>query len=1150
MQRRKIRSITCLCALLFVASFLSAQTQTGTVSGVVVDASQAVIPGAKVALKNNETGQTREVESSAQGSFYFDKVWPGLYTVAVTKTGFRTYEVGNLDVRVGKNSDLGNLQLELGPVAEIVKVESTTVPLMETQSAQITGSFSSKQVKALRQGLGGLDNMAMLTPGVVPGFGNINSNGPQISANGQRSRSTQFMLDGHEMNDITIGGPSFFINNLDMIAEYQVVTNQFSAEFGRNLGATVNVISKGGTNDLHGSVFWLHQNSALDSKTSRQSENNLPKPNLINNQWGVNVGGPVVRDKLFYYFAYRGQRQPGSTSSIGTASAKALTPSGTDTLLAAFPNSITLQIYKAAGPFARTDGNPACVEATRTTLRLAGVSGVEACAIQRTIPSNTKFYEFAGRVDFVGKRNTFFGRYMIQKNDFCCSGGQDGYWIAIPGKRQSLGLTHTYQFSPRMVNYFRFAYGRFLVAFEGANTEPISNVSANLTNFGMPSGFLGFGLATNLPQNRLLNNFQFQNNWSLNWSRHFLKAGIEFRRNRTKLFFLPFINGSFGFTSPTWDDFVNNRPASLQFTAGNGFFDPFETDQFYYFQDDLRITSNFTLNLGIRYEHNGQPINRAVDEVLARESDPAQAFWLRTIPIEERTMPRQPNDNNNFAPRIGFAYTPRFAKWLFGDGKTVIRGGYGISYELAFYNILLNMTTAAPRVFFFSLTPTTTPAAIPVPGNGLGSDVAAAIPVPRNSFDPRTFSQTTLSNDFHNPYSQSWSFGFQRELGRTQVLEMRYVGTNSVGQFQSINGNPLFTRLAAASTLVPIPFGRSSGTPFGGTAPVTLPGFPALIPSGVTPCSTPGATGLGRVDCTRRAVRQRLNGTFSNYHSLQVRYDVRNWKNQFTGGASYTWSKGIDNVSEIFGFFGSGSIAFSENPFNFTSGERGVSNQNLAHTLVLNYIWELPWFRQQEGILGRILGGWQVSGVTTFYTGRPYTPIQRTGNRYCQEDTAFNTAFAGLFATCRPFLANPNAPETVLVGTTVTPNVGYVDFNGVIHRATTAGSPSLTDPVVTLNDVRFLFNEDNAIRFITNTPFGVGRNNLRGAGTNNFDIAITKRVKVTERVSVRYLMTMVNAFNHRNFGVPTIRVDLATYGNPGKNDVDGRSIRMGMWVEY
>lgn len=1098
------------------------QSQTGNVTGTVVDPTDAVIPGAKVVLKNDATGVTRETTTNESGYFNFDKIAPGIYSVTIAMANFKKVVVSGLDVRVAKSTDLGSTKLEVGPVDSAIQVEAGSAALVETQSAQITSSLSTKQVTELRQGFGGLDGLAILTPGVIPGIGNVNSNGMQVAANGQRSRSTQFMLDGHQMNDITIGGPSFFFNNLDQVAEYQVITNQFSAENGRNLGATVNIITKGGTNDYHGTVYWLHRNSAMDSKTSLQSQNNIKKPNLINNQGGVTVRGPILRNKLFFLGSFRYEKQPGSTTSIGTSSAKVFTTNGINTLLAAFPTSNTVAVYKTAGPFAMPIGNPTCVASTLATITVGAATGVEVCGVQRNVPSQSVSKDYSARIDYETGKHTLTGRWMWSKNDFCCSGGQSGYFIAIPDKEQTIGITYLYRVSSNVVNSFKFSWGRFLVAFEGANTQPISNVRANLARIDLPSGFLDFGLATNLPQNRLLNTFQYSDAISYSKGKHFMRAGLEFHRNLTTLFFLPFINGQFSYSNIA--NWANNAPSTVTFAAGNGTFDPGEFDQFYFFQDDIKLTPSLTVNLGVRYEHNGQPINRAVDEILNRETNPATAFWLRTVPIGERTLPRIPNDDNNWAPRIGFAWSPPWKNWLLGDKQTVIRGGYGIAYELAFYNILLNMTTASPRVFLFSLT-SAAGTAIPLPGNGLGSDVASVIPVPLNSIDPRTLSQTRLSPNFHNPYGQNWSLGIQREIGRSQVLEVRYVGTNGIGLFQSRNANPLFSvqNTSFPSTVTPSPLFPSGTVPCP-AAPVTVP-------------PTPNPTGVGRVDCNRRAVRERINSARSNYNSLQVRYDMRNFKGQLTAGAAYTYSKGIDNVSEIFAIFGSGSVAFAENPFNINKSERGASNQNLAQTLALSYIWDLPWFRSQKGVVGRVLGGWSVSGVSTFLSGRPWTPVQFTGNTVCGQDGAFNSAFAGILATCRAFLATASAPLT---------EVGFVDSTGQIHQNSSSGT------VVPISAVHFLFNDANAVTFFHPTnPFGVGRNNFRGNRTFNSDIAINKKTNITERISLRYRMAMNNAFNHRNFGVPDIFVDdPGTFAVPQKNDVGGRSIRMGFWVEF
>jgi hypothetical protein len=1121
---RKLR-VVLLIGLLFSAApaLVLAQGQTGTVSGVVTDQTDAVIPGAKVTLTNVLTGIRREGNANEQGYFLFDRVAPGEYTLGITAEGFKKLEITSLDVRVAKNTDVGSRKLEVGAVADTVQVEAGTAPLIETQSAQITSSLSAKQIQTLRQGFGGIDSAAILTPGVIPGMGNINSNGMQVAANGQRSRSTQFMLDGHQMNDITIGGPSFFFANYDQVAEYQVITNQFSAEYGRNLGATVNILTKGGTNDIHGSVFWQHENDNLNSVSSFESRDGLDNPESKTNQGGFTVGGPVLKDRLFYYGAFRYSKTPGANLSIGTSSAKVITPNGLDTLRPTFGGQNSFQYYEAFGPFARPDGDPVCAAGTTdlsgsgnpgVPATIAGMTGVEFCSVQRLIPDETTEKDYSIRMDWTQGKHSLTGHWEFARNTFCCSGGQNGFFIDIPDEEKQFRVTYTTQLTARQTNTFRFSWGRFGVSFEGGNTESISNVQGNATRLNLPAGWLDIGLATNLPQNRFLDTFQYSNTWSYMVGRHFFKAGVEFHRNLTTLFFLPFINGQYNFSGTDLTTFFSNQPASVQFAAGPGSFDPKEFDQFYFFQDDWRILPNLTLNLGLRYEHNGQPINRAVDEILARESDPSTAFWLQTVPIEDRTLPRIPNDNNNWAPRIGFAWNPQWNNWFAGNSQLTVRGGYGVAYELAFYNILLNMTTAAPRVFLFT---NSGAAATPMPAGGTGSDVAGTIPVPLNTIDPRTLAQTRLSSDFHNPYGQNWSLGIQREFGHTSVFELRYVGTNGIGLFQSRDANPVFTSQLASF-------------------PNTVQSSP-LFPN-ITPCPA-GNIGTGRPDCNRSNVRERINSARSNYHSMQVRYEMRNWMNQLTSTVGYTWSKGIDNVSEIFGFFGDGSVAFAQNPFDIIRGERGVSNQNLRQTLALSYIWELPWFRSQQGFLGRALGGWSISGVTTLLTGRPYTPVQfdSAGNASCTEKSGFASGFAGLLSTCRPFAGNPSAPAG---------NVGIFDSLGNLTLVSTSAP-------TTLNDVRFIVNDGNAMTFLNpSSPFGVGRNpaGLEGDGTVDFDIAIDKSFKMTERIALQFRAAMNNAFNHRNYGVPNIFADETTFGVKEENDVGGRVVRLQLKVVF
>lgn len=1124
--------VSFLAVLALVGVPAQAQLTTGTISGTVVDPTGAVIPGATVTLTHVATGVTREMESGGAGGFVFDRVRGGTYTLRISKAGFRTWESTDVEVTVGRVTALGTLALEVGAAAETVTVEAGAVPLMQSESPQIVGEYPARVVSEVNWGIFGLDATAFMTAGILPSFGNINTNtggfGAQIGGDagavptsaGLRGRSTQFSMDGHENNDISIGGPSIFLINQDTVAEYQVTTNTFDASQGRMPGAQVNVLTKSGTNDIHGSLFYFYRANSLRAKTSSESRFDLEKPKSIRQDFGFTAGGPVIKNRWFVFGSYYHYDLPGAFTddSSGTF---ALTNAGANALAAAFPGNAAVAIYRDRGPFTIPDGNPACLNpAVNINFSAAGgPAAVEACEVVRTVPDQETLTEYSLRFDFVANKQTFSGKYYDQLNPFCCSGGTSGYWVGVPSRTQSFSFGHTFQFTPRILNDFRFNFGRFIVAFEGANTEPIGNIRGNLANFsffnltnsrhGVVGSLHGFGLATNLPQNRLLYNFQYADNVSLIRGRHTIKAGMEVRRNRTTVVFLPFVNGAFTFNSDT--SFLTNVPTSTLFTEGPIAFQPFETDQFYFVQDDFRIRPNLILNVGIRYENTGQPVNTIFEFQRERETS-VSAFWLQSLPLEQRIFNKVDRDDNNWGPRIGFAYTPRWGKRIFGEDQTVIRGGYSISYEAAFYNILLNINTSAPQVFSFSV------AGFPVTGGATGSEVAASIPTPRNTFDPRQFFRTnvacgrspfTCDETFASPYVENWSLGIQRQLGSRLVAEARYVGNRMIGGYQSVNANPQFSNLLAS--------------------------FPGTVPSGITPCPASAApatftsaTSLNRVFCDSGPVRSRINSARSNHHSLQTRLDFRNLFNQLTGGVNFTWGKTIDNNSEIFNFTEGGSRAFSENPFDYVDGERGLSNHHLGRAFTAFWIWDSPWYREQQGAVGKVLGGWQWNTQLFLYDGRPWTAVQSSSpglQPFCGQDTTFNSSFVGALGTCRAISADPSAPmETV----------------GVF------GTPG----------VRWWFNDTSACSLTAcpaGTPFGAGRNNEFGDGTVVANMGFFKNTRVGPegRINVQFRTMAVNIFNHRNFGPPnSLFTRSANFGRPNRNDAAGRIIRFALRVTF
>jgi hypothetical protein len=599
---------------------------------------------------------------------------------------------------------------------------------------------------------------------------------------------------------------------------------------------------------------------------------------------------------------------------------------------------------------------------------------------------------------------------------------------------------------------------------------------------------------------------------------------VDIRRLNNKVSFLPFINSRFSYNTAA--RVLNNTPASIDLAGGQYQIGYNETDQFYYFQDDWRVRDNLTLNIGVRYEYTGQPINTLNDLTAERESNPQNALWRQNLPLEARTFAKLPADKNNFAPRLGFAWRPRLgdsslSKWLLGEqDSTVISGGYSMAYDASFYNLLLNASTSAPTAFLLNVPAA---AAFPLPsGVPTGENVAqaarAAGALQVNAYDPKFFSRTTFSSDFYSPYVQQWTLRVQREISRNNVVEARYVGSKTTGLFQTLNRNPRIDRLINGFTI----------------AGITFPGFPNLVPQGITPqvagqggCVDNPATPVNESTlCAGRVfaaglVRSRENTANATYHGLQTRYEGR-LLNQVSVGLSYTWSKALDNASEVFSFFES---AAPQNPFDINAGEKGYSGFDRRHALAMNFIWDVPAFKDQKGIVGKALGGWQLSGTYFLASGQRFTPAQGFSSLFFglgYNDALYDGTFIG-FDSLRPFYGNPNAPKTsvgisqidafLLYGTAIEKPDGFYDLVE-LNRSNGANAVE-----VTKDQVRYIVGGWGAAK-IFGTPYGnVPRGAEKGPRLNDLALGIFKNTRITETVRLQFRLDMFNALNHPNPGV-------------------------------
>jgi len=1121
----KLQVLT-LVALLFAATFAMAQgIVTGSMSGTVEDAQGAVVNGAKVTAVDLATNREFTAQTSDAGFFTIRGVPPGAYKLTVEAPNFRKYEAKSVTVAVGSDTGLGRIKMEVGSASETLTVEGTA-PLVESTTQQISESFSARKAQDLPVG-NTLDSLALFVPGIATaGDASFsNNNGAEIAVNGQRARSNNYQIDGQNNNDNSVGGPSIFFGNQDAVAELQIVTN-YSAEYGRNMGAVVNYVTKGGTNTFHGSAYEIFNGSFADSLTNEAKNpifgwcmpgqdpgpddiNCSPTsvPRVVDNRFGGTIGGPIVKDKLWFFGSGHFQRQRFGASPSNSGSLMLPTFNGLQTLQAAFPGNDAVSALANIGPYAVKQGNPNFTNPTTIEVtdnpNTVTCPGDPACVpvefgnVNRFITSYFNDYEATGRVDVkVTNKDNFFGRYVFQQNKSTGYAGGNGIavgdFVDVPGRSQQIGLDWTRTWSLTFVNQGRFSFSRAGFGFEGGAFPSCtrSNINNCPTNIFFADGqTANFGLSTNLPQGRTINVYQVQDNASWQVGKMTIKFGGDYTKQRSPNVFLPLTNGQFVYTD--FSNFLSGVPAGGDsFASGNPKLPFKENDVAFYVQNDWRIKDNLTINLGLRWEWFQQAINLLHDRTVAQQTG-SNPFWDPTLPLDRTIIAKVPQDLNNFSPVVGFAWTPRMMRGLFGEDKTVIRGGFRIGYDPSFYNIFLNTATNAPVV-----NSNTGFAGPGVPASGIGTDVIALLgPLNPTGRDPGTIKQVLVGPHFHNPYTEQWNFGIQRGFGAAQrvVAEVRYVGNHDVGNFMNFDANPALGSLIAN-------------------------GFSNFIPAGVEPCGDPTQPGFSRgfVDCAKTRVQERDNKAFSVYHSLQTQLRMANFHG-LTATASYTYSKVIDNASEVYSNLAGGStLAIPQNPFDLGRGERGVSGIDYPHVFTLTMIYDLPFYKSQHGFVGKVLGGWQFNSTYRYNTGQPYTTVQLRSNLIAGTPDLcdYRGTLSTSFDACRPIVSNPAAPLSS-VGVCTDPTAAdcgiadYYDFAnfGVITPTTR-------------NAVHWIENNLASAQFFGNPFLGVGRNSLRGQPISTANIALFKNTKLNERVSLQLRATCYNFMNVQYRGTP------------------------------
>jgi hypothetical protein len=1048
--------------LALVVPRLFPQSQSGTLRGVVRDSSGGVIPGASVTATNDGTSETRSMISTADGVFNFPTLLPGSYTVTVEMEGFNKWLRRAVEVKANQVTDLTAL-MELGQVATVLEVTAGS-DLVQTTTSQAGGSIPDKAVQELPNPT--LDasplNLALSFPNVVSQPGGVLGEGGAVGGN--RPRNNNFTIDGVDNNDVSITGPQAPVIQ-DAVSEFNLLTNQFSAEFGHSTAGQFNIITKSGTNDLHGSAFWFGQNKNLNAYDNIQKaaiaqrrESGLPdKPRYDFSRAGGSIGGPIVRDKLFFFGAYQyqteGQEATGVTVLAPTA-----------------PGLQALQSLAANGAVNSILAQTPTATAATDEIVVNGQS-IPVGPFQAFAPDFFNQHDFQINGDWNAGAHQLRGRFLYDRYrapninpdlplaQFSGAESED---------HRKIAFTDAWTISSRWVNDFRLSYSRFVQSFT------VPSEFANFPNVTIGDLGLNIGPESNSPQSSVQNTYQVLNNVAYTRGAHAFKFGVEYRNWIAPSNFLPRERGEFGYLD--FQELVSDLiPTGLNGAlrgAGSGFFAGNQQAVYWFVQDDFKATPRLTLNLGLRYEYTTNPRDAALQELNS----------IATVPgLFEFRKPK--TDTNNFAPRIGLAYDP------FGDGRTSIRAGFSLAYDTVFQNLHVlqlppQLQTEQNPELTCSLP--NAPAWCPTGVGFLGGGGLVSVNVPPTTAEEARSATQAIIVDQRMPKTFSWMLSVEREFLRNYRVELRYMGTRGLNLPIQVRLNALSVFERNPDLLLPTFFSTSE-------VPAT---FPAEAP---TLADIEDAQDLRFSDLG-------FDGGFitafepvgrSTYHGGSI--DVtRRLSHRIYFKGNYTFSKTIDNsTNELFS--SRVNPRRPQDSFNLRD-ERGLSVLDKPHHFTLGWMYELPTPDFGNSLVRGVLGGWQINGNYLAESGQPITPLSGV-DANADLDTAADRA-----------LVNPNADA--LRGTDV-----FFIQRGV-SNATSLCDPALTD-CASATTVGYVAKDPGA-RFVVaqvGTRPNAGRNIIRTAGINNWNLSFFKNTYLTESKYVQLRFEMFNAFNHRQ---PTI----------------------------
>ncbi len=1240
----------CLVVLSVVVLTISAlaQVQNGQINGVVTDPSGAAISNAKVTVTNTATNYTVSSTTGEAGLYTAKELPVGTYKVTVEAPGFKTSTNTDLSVNAGTIQRV-DFKMQMGATREVVEV-SGEVSAVNTEDSKLASTVTAAQVENLPLNGRNIYDLIQIAPGAVNVRGVMSENGANTVVNGLRENFNGFMINGSSNKGLSGGAVNTPIE--DTVQEFQQLTLSMSAQYGNSAAAQTNIITKSGSNALHGSAWWFGRNDVFDANNFFANQNDTPKQALRFNQFGGTLGGALIKDKLFYFLSYQDSRfresQPPTVLPVESPEFRSAVETG-------LPNSAAALLYNnflptvqghdpvdLEGYFGGHDatetalaghlcaGGPPDVAQTNPLVssRIANIVGVTAEDISAmtaagctSIPglqaglfprTGTPFQyttiaisgsqnqnntgtgnlyngrEAQGRIDYnFSSKDRLFAQFAWNRlpdsfgfpNANNSNGRGAGFLNPVIIRTPNGQIDWVHTFNPSVLNELKAGYA--------LNVSPdVQTALPGVPDIRFDDGSMGFGSYSGYPQTFHENIYTYSDMVSVTHGKHNLKMGVDFRRNiensefsvaRPSYYFTDYLffaaDSPYTMSAGVDPGILTNQPGHLASNVRH--WRNLEMGSF--FQDDWKATRRLTINLGLRYDLYTRhtelnnlvttfikgPGTNYIDDITTGAGTIKDASAPCADPQAQLAGICGPGgftaakslgagDHNNFGPSVGFAWD------VFGDSKTALRGGFGVAYEGTLYNPLSNSRWNLPYYSFnaatnalagdvntviygpYTCNPTCVPDTVSAPsytGAPTNPNMGTGAQATGNftGWDASNPNLAILTGivfpeGIKDPYVYNYYLGLQREIAPKLVVEANYVGTTGHKIFRADNVNTIAGGRLPAGTCVTDNIGRRL-------------------------CSQESAlNAVGRLNPNFGTLRVWSNEVNSNYNALQLSLKKQTSRGM-TFNVNYTWSHSIDDGSTWHSGATSSNGAGGGEGYQTDATQPGLDRGNslfdIRHRLVANYVYELPWYQTQEGVIGHILGGWQWNGIVSWQTGAHWEPwtftnggdpvgsiVNGAGATCTQGDidagNCFNTG--GDFNLDGIRNDRPNASISNYTPSHDQWANGWGDewqFNG---STPASGNGAFSRPCLGCNG-------------------NMSRNSFVGPSYVSWETSIFKNIRITERVKMQFRAEAFNVLNHTNFQLPgaggatNMRTNSGSFGQAG-GTFNPRNLQFGLKLSF